>query len=62
MKKSIYAKTLVFLFVVSLFSFATAIQSCSKKPGYQTRNGGQKVKASGHIGNRKHKNSHVWGK
>jgi hypothetical protein len=61
MKKSIYAKTLAFLFVVSLFSFATTVQSCSKKPGYQTRNGGQKVKSSGHIGNRKHKNSHVWG-
>lgn len=62
MKKSIYAKVLTFLFVISLFSFSATVQSCSKKPGYQTRNGGQKVSASGKIGNQRHKNKHVWGK
>lgn len=62
MKKSIYTKVLSFIFVISLFSFTTTIQSCSKKPGYNSsRNGGAKVNSSGHIGNRKHKNRHVWG-
>ena len=62
MKKSIYSKALTFFFVVSLFSFTATVQSCSKKPGYNSpRNGGAKVSSSGHIGNRKHKNRHVWG-
>lgn len=63
MNKSIYTKVFTFLFVVSLFTFTSTLQSCSKKAHYNSsRNGGQKVGSSGHIGNRKNKNRHVWGK
>ena len=63
MRKSLYSKVLTIVFLLSLIPFASSMQSCSKKPGYNSpRNGGAKVKSSGHIGNRKHKNSHVWGR
>jgi hypothetical protein len=63
MKKSFYSKILAFVFFIGIIPFSTvSLQSCSKKPKYNTRNGGQKVQSSGHIGNRKQKNSHVWGK
>lgn len=51
------------IFVLSLFSLPMAFQSCKSSPNYQKpRNGGKKVHSSGHVGNRKHKNRHVWGK
>lgn len=63
MRKSIHSKILAFVFFIAIIPFSTvSLQSCSKKPKYNTRNGGQKVHSSGHIGNRKHRNSHVWGK
>ena len=62
MRKSLYSKVLTIVFLLSLIPFAASVQSCSKKPKYNTRNGGQKVKSSGSIGNRKHKNAHVWGR
>lgn len=63
MKKSIYSKILAFIFLIGILPIGTiSLQSCSKKPGYNApRNGGAKVSSSGHIGNRKHKNRHVWG-
>lgn len=62
MRKSLFAKVLTFLFVVSIIPIASSLQSCSRKPGYNApRNGGAKVGSSGHIGNRRHKNRHVWG-
>ena len=63
MKKSFYSKILAFVFFIGIIPFSTvSLQSCSKKPGYNSpRNGGAKVSSSGHIGNRKHKNRHVWG-
>lgn len=63
MKKSFYSKTLVAIFMVSLFSLPMTFLSCKSGPKYQKpRNGGKKVNSSGHVGNRKSKNSHVWGK
>lgn len=63
MRKSLYSKVLAAIFVLSLFSFPVAFQSCKSGPGYQKpRNGGKKVNSSGHVGNRKSKNRHVWGK
>jgi len=61
MRKSLYSKVLTIVFLLSLIPVATSFQSCSKKPKYNTRNGGAKIKSSGNIGNRKHKNRHVWG-
>ena len=65
MKKIFNGKVLMALiFTMSLVPFSMSMQSCSKK-GLKTnkaRNGGAKVGSSGHIGNRKHKNRHVWGK
>jgi len=62
MRKSLYSKVLTIVFMLSLIPFAASVQSCSKKPGYNSlRNGGAKVRSSGSIGNRKHKNRHVWG-
>lgn len=62
MKKSLYSKVLTTLFFVSLIPVGASVQSCSKKAGYNSpRNGGSKVHSSGHIGNRRHKNRHVWG-
>ncbi|MBL4669404.1 MAG: hypothetical protein HRT73_09415 [Flavobacteriales bacterium] len=64
MKKSFFSKTLAFLFLCSLMiPLSVSMQSCSKKPKYnKSRNGGKRVGSSGHVGNRKNKNSHVWGK
>lgn len=63
MKKSIYSKILAFVFIIGIIPFGTvSLQSCSKKPKYNSRNGGQRVGSSGSIGNRKQKNNHVWGK
>ncbi|MCC7331532.1 MAG: hypothetical protein IT232_02890 [Flavobacteriales bacterium] len=63
MKKSVLLKVLSFIFVAGLLSSSVSlILSCSNKPTSSTRNGGKKVSSSGHIGNKKHKNSHVWGK
>lgn len=62
MKKSLYSKVLTIVFLLSLIPLAGSVQSCSKKPGYNApRNGGAKVRSTGSIGNRKHKNRHVWG-
>ena len=63
MKKSIHSKILAFIFIIGIIPFTTvSLQSCSKKPKYNTRNGGHRIDSSGHIGNRKSKNNHVWGK
>lgn len=63
MKKSLYTKILAVLFTVSLCYLPMTFQSCKSGPKYQKpRNGGKKVNSSGTVGNRKHKNSHVWGK
>lgn len=63
MRKSVYSKVLSIIFIISLIPLAGSVQSCSKKPGYNApRNGGAKVGSSGSIGNRKHKNRHVWGR
>lgn len=62
MRKSLHSKVLTILFLLSLIPFAGSVQSCSKKTGYNSpRNGGAKIHSSGSIGNRKHKNRHVWG-
>jgi hypothetical protein len=62
MKKSTFSKILTLIFLFAIIPFGTvSLQSCSKKPKYNTRNGGKKINSSGHIGNRKHKNKHVWG-
>ncbi len=64
MKKSTFSKILAFVFVATLaIPVSTTLTSCSKKAKFQKpRNGGKRVNSSGHVGNRKHKNSHVWGK
>lgn len=63
MKKSLYSKVLVLIFMASMFSLPMSFQSCNSGPKYQKpRNGGAKVNSSGHVGNRKHRNRHVWGK
>ncbi|MDF1673311.1 MAG: hypothetical protein P1U41_07375 [Vicingaceae bacterium] len=64
MKKSLFSKILAFVFVASLaIPVSMTMQSCSKKAKFQKpRNGGKKVNSSGRVGNRRHKNSHVWGK
>lgn len=49
--------------MASMFSLPMSFQSCKSGPKYQKpRNGGAKVNSSGHVGNRKHRNRHVWGK
>ena len=66
MRKSFLGKILAFLFVCSLMvPVSVSMQSCtsSKKGRYnKPRNGGKKINSSGHVGNRKSKNRHVWGK
>jgi len=64
MKKSTFSKILAFVFVASLaIPVSTTLTSCSKKAKFnKPRNGGKKVSSSGRVGNRRHKNSHVWGK
>ncbi len=65
MKKSLYSKILTLVFVASLaIPFSVALQSCSAKKGKfnKSRNGGKRVNSSGQVGNRKHRNGHVWGK
>lgn len=63
MKKSLFSKILAFVFVGSLMIPVTvSIQSCGKPKYNKPRNGGKRVNSSGHVGNRKHKNRHVWGK
>ncbi|HEY9083520.1 MAG: hypothetical protein VR77_11155 [Flavobacteriales bacterium BRH_c54] len=63
MKKSLYSKVLALIFMASMFSLPMSFQSCNSGPKYQKpRNGGAKVNSSGHVGNRKHRNRHVWGK
>lgn len=62
MKKLFNGKVLAFIFALSLIPFASSVQSCKSKKGYNSRKGGKKVSSSGRIGNRKHKNRHVWGK
>lgn len=63
MKKSVFCKLLTFLFVFSLFSISSSLNSCKSGPKYQkSRNGGKKINSSGQLGNRKNKNNHVWGK
>lgn len=63
MRKSLFSKVLAAIFMCSLFSLPMSFQSCKSAPGYQKpRNGGAKINSSGHVGNRKSKNRHVWGK
>ncbi len=64
MKKSLFSKILAFVFMGSLMiPVSVSLQSCSKGPKYnKPRNGGKRVHSSGKVGNRRHKNSHVWGK
>jgi len=64
MRKSIFSKILAFVFVVAVvIPASTTVVSCSKKAKFnKPRNGGKKVHSSGKVGNRRHKNSHVWGK
>ena len=64
MKKSLFSKILAFVFVAGLaIPASSTLTSCSKKSKFnKPRNGGKKVNSSGRVGNRKHKNTHVWGK
>lgn len=64
MKKSTFSKILAFVFVASLaIPVSTTLTSCGKKSKFnKSRNGGKRVNSSGRVGNRRHKNSHVWGK
>lgn len=64
MRKSTFSKILAFVFVVSLaIPVSTTLVSCNKKGKFnKPRNGGKKVHSSGRVGNRKHRNTHVWGK
>lgn len=64
MKKSLYSKVLTVIFLGSMFvALPMSFQSCKSGPTYQKpRNGGAKVHSSGKVGNRKHRNRHVWGK
>lgn len=64
MKKSFLSKILALVFLGSfLIPVSFTLQSCSKGHKYnKPRNGGKRVSSSGKVGNRKHKNSHVWGK
>lgn len=63
MKKSTFSKILVFVFVAGLaIPVSTTLISCKSTKYNKPRNGGAKVNSSGHVGNRKHKNRHVWGK
>lgn len=64
MRKSTFSKILAFVFVASLaIPVSSTLVSCSKKAKFnKPRNGGKKVHSSGKVGNRRHRNSHVWGK
>jgi hypothetical protein len=63
MKKSFLSKVLAFLFLCSLMVPVTVtMQSCGKPKYNKSRNGGKKLNSSGRVGNRRHKNRHVWGK
>lgn len=64
MRKSTFNKILAFVFVVTIvIPVSTTVVSCSKKSKFnKPRNGGKKINSSGKVGNRRHKNSHVWGK
>ncbi|PJA09027.1 MAG: hypothetical protein COX70_02480 [Flavobacteriales bacterium CG_4_10_14_0_2_um_filter_32_8] len=63
MKKSFLGKILAIFFVFSLLVPVTiSIQSCGKPRYNKPRNGGKKIKSSGHVGNPRSKNRHVWGK
>ena len=41
---------------------AVTLQSCGGPKYNKPRNGGKRIHSSGQVGNRKHKNRHVWGK
>lgn len=63
MKKSFLSKILALFFFCSLMIPVTvSMQSCSQPKYNKSRNGGSRVNSSGHVGNRKSKNRHVWGK
>jgi hypothetical protein len=63
MKKSFFSKILAFIFFCSLMIPVTVtLQSCGGPKYNKPRNGGKRVMSSGTVGNRKHKNRHVWGK
>jgi len=63
MKKSSLSKVLALVFLCSLVVPVTvSMQSCGKPKYNKPRNGGKKLNSSGRVGNRRHKNRHVWGK
>ena len=63
MKKSFLSKVLAFFFLCSfMIPISVSIQSCSNPKYNKSRNGGKRMNASGSVGNKKHKNRHVWGK
>ncbi len=64
MKKSFLSKVVAFFFLCSLIiPVSVTLQSCGGGPKYnKPRNKGKRISSSGHVGNRKHKNRHVWGK
>ena len=64
MRKLTFSKILAFVFVATIaLPVSTTMVSCSKKAKFnKPRNGGKKVHSSGKVGNRRHRNSHVWGK
>lgn len=63
MKKSFLGKVVAFIFLCSLLvPVSVSLQSCKSTKYNKPRNGGKRVNSSGHVGNRKHKNRHVWGK
>jgi len=64
MKKSFFSKILALIFICSLLvPVSVSLQSCSNGMKYnKPRNGGKRVSSSGHVGYRKDRNRHVWGK
>ena len=63
MKKSFIGKILALFFIFSLLiPVSVSLQSCGKPKYNKSRNGGKRIGSSGHVGNRKSKNRHVWGK
>lgn len=63
MKKSFLSKVLALFFLCSLMvPVAVLTPSCNKPKYNKSRNGGKRIGSSGHVGNRKSKNRHVWGK
>jgi len=65
MKKSFFNKILALIFICSfLVPVSFSLQSCggSKMKYNKPRNGGRRVSSSGHVGFRRDRNRHVWGK